>query len=140
MSRKKSREQSTRPGLTRRQKMEAVGLALFGVFAVVFVIVRIHGAFAPVVRESAVGAILETRIATLGNADQAGGYALYQLEARVQYPVDGQQRDRWIPASGATTDEASLRKQLASLPRTCTVYWARYHEDVAHCVLKRASK
>ena len=120
--------------------MEAVGLALFGLFAVVFVIVRIHTAFAPAVHESAVGTILETRVATLGNADQAGGYALYQIEARVQYPVDGQQRERWIPASGATTDQASLQKQLASMPRTCTVYWARYHEDIAHCVLKRASK
>ena len=88
------------------------------------------------VNDSAWGTILETRIVNDGNFEsEHGEYILYRIEAHVQYQVDGELRDRWIPASDTLTDRASLQLLLAGQPKTCLVTWTPHHEDHAHCVL-----
>jgi hypothetical protein len=85
--------------------------------------------------------VLETRIATVGTRESGhGGYILYRIETHVRYSVDGAERDRWIPASDATSDRTSLLVQLVDAPKTCRVYWTPGHEDNAHCELQKASK
>jgi hypothetical protein len=76
---------------------------------------------------SVTGHVLETRVAVEGTRDggQFGpGVILYRVEAHVTYQINGQQFDRWLPASETDHDKAYLELWLAQKKnKLCIVHW-----------------
>ena len=139
MSRTHIRGRRARPTAKRNRLAEilvkVLATAAIGLIAVLFVLGRMpRFSTGPV--ETAAGAILETRINTMGHIDSGhGGYTLYRIEAHVNYSVHGAVRERWLPASDLASDRATLQMRILQDPKTCLVTWVRYHEDNARCPL-----
>jgi hypothetical protein len=86
--------------------------------------------------KTADGKILEIRKTVDGVVEtQYGSRVVYGLEARVQYPLDGQMQDRWLRASDNMPRETLMLK-LAKHPAECLVYWPPNHPENARCWFK----
>ena len=87
---------------------------------------------------TAIGQVLETRIVKVGTGESmSGGYALYQIEARVRYTYGGQERERWMAASILSRSNDELKLQIAASRKTCIVTWDAKHPDNPRCQLNR---
>ena len=85
---------------------------------------------------TAIGQVLESRIARVGTGESMqGGYALYQIEARVRYTYGGQERERWMTASILSRSQDELKLQLAASLKTCLVTWDARHPENPRCQL-----
>lgn len=85
---------------------------------------------------TAIGQILECRIVRVGVGESMeGGYALYQIEARVRYTYGGQERERWMIASTLSRSQDDLKLQIAASQKTCLVTWDAKHPDRPRCQL-----
>ncbi len=71
--------------------------------------------------------VLGTRIVTAYATDAGQSHPAtfyYRAEAEVQYQVNGQKFDVWLPASRATADRAELQMWLSDKKaRFATVHW-----------------
>jgi hypothetical protein len=124
----------------RSRAVEIAAVAAILLLCVFLVTGRLLPRFGHGQRDTAWGDLVDSRIATAGAIDtREGGYILYRIEARVRYTVDGSLRDRWMPASGTTSDRVSLQLQLLDAKR-CLVTWPLRNEESAHCDLQKASK
>jgi hypothetical protein len=83
------------------------------------------------------GQLLDTRITVQGLKDSLyGGRILYRIEAHVKYEFQGQPQDRWLPATGSTSDRAWLELELLRKPKKCLVYWKPDFPENARCRLE----
>jgi hypothetical protein len=114
---------------------------LTGLVAAVFILLLAFGTIIhwPVNTNysTAEGMVLETRIVVDRILDSNyGGRIYYRIEARVRYPIQGQQHDQWMTASEVTIERESLLAKLSSHPKNCLVRWVPKHSENAKCQLE----
>lgn len=110
-----------------RRQVEAIGVTsvLIAILAIPFYEHFVNKHYA---RDwpSVTGHVLETRIVTLGSEDRAyrPGEILYRVEAHVVYKVNGEQFDRWLPASDINSEKTYLQFWLSQKKnKLCIVHW-----------------
>jgi hypothetical protein len=125
------REHQTRkkkPAKTSRWTMVFVSLAIAGILALPFFFLKRHFALTqhPGWNPTEVQ-VLGTRIVTAYATDAAESHPAifyYRAEAEVQYQINGEKFDVWLPASKATSDRLDLEMWLSDKKaRFATVLW-----------------
>jgi hypothetical protein len=125
------------PQPTYQQKAVLTVFILLVVLAVLYILNQLWNVSQRTAYSYTHGKVIESRIVIAGTLESThGGAIYYQIESHVNFDLNGQRQDRWLPASDKTTAREMLTAQLAQQPKTCRVYWPPEHPQDLKCQLE----